>query len=652
MTEPQVAPYGSWKSPISSDLIVAGTIGLGQVRLDGESLYWTELRPTEAGRNVLVRQAADGVIDITPAPFNVRTRVHEYGGASYIVHQGIVYFSNFADQRLYRQEAGSEPVAITPEGAWRYADGVVDGQSHRMICVREDHTGSGEAVNAIVSLSLEGNQEPQVLVSGNDFYASPRISPDGSRLAWLCWNHPNMPWDGTELWVGELTADGQIGATQKIAGGLAESIFQPEWSPDGVLYFVSDRTNWWSLYRWYPPLTSLGKADQGGIETVYEVPGYEFGLPQWIFGTSTYGFVSDRQLICTYSKDGINYLEILDLIESKVEPIELPYTEIAGIHTAPGKAVFHAGSASEPGAIVQLDLATQQLKVLRRSSSLEIDPGYLSIPKSIAFPTEAGLTAYGFFYPPANQDYSPLPGERPPLLVKSHGGPTAATSTAFNLKIQYWTSRGFAVLDVNYGGSTGYGREYRERLKGKWGVVDVDDCVNGAKYLVELGEVDRDRLVIDGGSAGGYTTLAALTFRDTFKAGASFYGVSDLEALATDTHKFESRYLDSLIGPYPERKDLYIERSPIHASEQLNCPVIFFQGDEDKIVPPNQAEMMVNALRAKHLPVAYVLYEGEQHGFRKAENIKRTMDGEFYFYAKVFGFAMADEIEPVAIDNL
>jgi dipeptidyl aminopeptidase/acylaminoacyl peptidase len=650
MTEPQVAPYGSWKSPISSDLIVAGTIGLGQVRLDGEAIYWTELRPTEAGRNVLVRCTGDEILDVTPAPFNVRTRVHEYGGASYIVHQGIVYFSNFADQRLYRQEMGAEPVAITPEGAWRYADGVVDGQRQRMICIREDHTGSGEAVNAIVSLSLDGNQEPQVLVSGHDFYASPRISPDGSRLAWLCWNHPNMPWDGTELWVGELTAKGEIGATQKIAGGLAESVFQPEWSPDGVLYFVSDRTNWWNLYRWLPAQASLREGEEK-TEPLYPLEA-EFGSPQWIFGQSNYGFESAERLICTYSKEGISYLASLNTQTKQLEVLELPYTEIAGIHAAPGKAVFHAGSASEPGAIVQLDLATKQLKVLRRSSSLEIDPGYLAVPKSIAFPTENGLTAYGFFYPPANQDYSAPPDERPPLLVKSHGGPTAATSTAFNLKIQYWTSRGFAVLDVNYGGSTGYGREYRERLKGNWGIVDVDDCVNGAKYLVELGEVDRDRLVIDGGSAGGYTTLAALTFRDTFKAGASFYGVSDLEALATDTHKFESRYLDSLIGPYPERKDLYVERSPIHASDQLNCPVIFFQGDEDKIVPPNQAEMMVYALRAKHLPVAYVLYEGEQHGFRKAENIKRTMDGEFYFYAKVFGFEMADEIEPVAIDNL
>jgi dipeptidyl aminopeptidase/acylaminoacyl peptidase len=647
MTEPFTAPYGSWKSPISSDLIVAGTIGLGQVRLD-EAIYWTELRPTEAGRNVLVRRTIDRqMTDITPAPFNVRTRVHEYGGSSYLVHQGTVYFSNFADQRLYRQEVGSEPIAVTPEGVWRYADAVIDTRRNRIICVLEDHAGLGEPVNAIASVSLSSLQVPQILVSGNDFYSSPRLSPDGSKLAWLCWNHPNMPWDGTELWVGEVSGDGAIGAIQKVAGGLEESIFQPEWSPDGQLYFVSDRTNWWNLYRW----RQSSGAEEGSIEALCPMDA-EFGSPQWIFGQSHYAFESAEQLICTYSKEGISYLASLNTQTKHLEPIEVPYTEIAGIHAAPGKVVFHAGSATEPGAIVQLDLETQQIQIIRRSSNVDIDAGYLSVPKAIAFPTGNGLTAYGFFYPPNNKDYCAPAGERPPLLVKSHGGPTAATSTAFNLKIQYWTSRGIAVLDVNYGGSTGYGREYRERLKGNWGIVDVDDCVNGAKYLADLGEVDGDRLVIDGGSAGGYTTLAALTFRDTFKAGASFYGVSDLEALATDTHKFESRYLDSLIGPYPERKDLYVERSPIHYTDRLSCPVIFFQGDEDKIVPPNQAEMMVNALRAKGLPVAYVLYEGEQHGFRKAENIKRTMDGEFYFYSRVFGFEIADEVEPVPIANL
>jgi dipeptidyl aminopeptidase/acylaminoacyl peptidase len=639
----QSAPYGSWKSPIQSDLIVAGTIGLGGVRLDGEEVYWSELRPTEAGRTVVVRYTPNGQItDVTPSPFNVRSRVHEYGGGAYTLHQDSVYFSNFADQRLYRQNSGAEPIAITPEVAWRYADGVVDSQHNRMICVREDHTGTGEAVNTIVSLDLNGNDPQSILVSGNDFYAAPRISPDGSHLAWLCWNHPSMPWDGTELWVAEVMPDGSLGQRFKVAGGEEESIVQPEWSPDGVLYFVSDRTNWWNLYRYQ---------QDGTIEPLCPMEA-EFGTPLWVFGTSNYAFAAAERLICTYSQQGISYLAELDTRTKVLQPIELPYTELGGIRVAAGQAVFSAGSATEPTSIVQLDLATRAITVLRCSSTLEIDPGYLSVPQAIAFPTEQGLTAYGFFYPPQNADYIGSAGDLPPLLVKSHGGPTAATSTAFNLRIQYWTSRGFAVLDVNYGGSTGYGREYRQRLRGQWGIVDVDDCVNGARYLANSGQVDGNRLVIDGGSAGGYTTLCALTFRDTFKAGASFYGVSDLEALARDTHKFEARYPDSLIGPYPECRDLYLERSPVHAVDRLNCPVIFFQGSEDKVVPPNQSERMVAGLRAKHLPVAYILFEGEQHGFRKAQNIQRMIDGEFYFYARVFGFAIADEVEPVPIENL
>lgn len=642
MTAPQTAPYGSWKSPITSDLIVAGTIGLGSARFDGDDIYWTELRPTEAGRNVVVRRSATGAVsDITPPPFNVRTRVHEYGGGAYLVYQGTLYFSNFKDQRLYRQSAGEDAQAITPEGVdWRYADAVVDASRDRLICVREDHTGSGEAVNTIVSIPLNGSEQT-VLVSGNDFYSSPRLSPDGSKLAWFCWSHPNMPWDGTELWVADVTADGSLTNAHLVAGGLTESIVQPEWSPDGVLYFISDRSGWWNLYR-------LG---DGTIEALCPMEA-EFGYPHWVFGQSNYAFESADRIICTYSQQGVSYLASLNPRSKQLEPISIPYTDVGGVRAAAGKVLFSAGSATEPGKIVLLDLATQEMTVLKRSSELEIDPGYLSVPQTIAFPTEEGLTAYGFFYPPTNTDFVAPSDERPPLLVKSHGGPTAATSTAFNLKIQYWTSRGFAVLDVNYGGSTGYGRAYRERLKGAWGIVDVDDCANGARYLAEKGVVDGDRLVIDGGSAGGYTTLCALTFRDVFKAGASYYGVSDLEALATDTHKFEARYLDSLIGAYPEQKSLYVERSPIHAIDRLSCPTIFFQGDEDKVVPPNQAEMMVNALREKGLPVAYVLYEGEQHGFRKAENIKRTLDGEFYFYSRVFGFEPAETIAPVAIENL
>ena len=642
MTERKVAPYGSWKSPITSDLIVAGTIGLGQIALDGDDVYWIEMRPAEGGRYVIVRRAANGqTTDVTPAPFNVRTRVHEYGGGSFTVSDGTIYFSNFADQRLYKQTPGAQPQAITPEANLRYADGVIDRRRHRMICVREDHTVAGrEAVNTIVSLNLDGNDGGEVIVSGQDFYSSPRLSPDGSRLAWLAWNHPNMPWDGTELWMGEIKPDGSLQNTQRVAGSANESIFQPEWSPDGVLHFVSDRTGWWNLYRWR----------EGHIESLCEMEA-EFGQPQWVFGMFTYDFESAERLICTYLERGNAQLASLNTSTLKLELIETPYTRLDGLRAAPGRVVFGAGSPTEAASIVQLDLATNRIEVLRRSSEITIDTGYLSSPRAIEFPTEHGLTAHAFFYPPQNRDYVAPAGERPPLLVMSHGGPTAATTSTLRLGIQYWTSRGIAVLDVNYGGSTGYGRAYRQRLNGQWGVVDVDDCVNGARYLVERGEVDGNRLAITGGSAGGYTTLCALTFRDVFKAGASHYGVSDLEALDEDTHKFESRYSSSLIGPYPERRDLYRERSPIHFTECLSSPVIFFQGLEDKIVPPNQAEMMVEALRAKGVPVAYVAFEGEQHGFRRAENIKRALDGELYFYSRVFGFELAEPVEPVEILN-
>ncbi|HEY9901973.1 MAG TPA: S9 family peptidase [Candidatus Sericytochromatia bacterium] len=649
MVQVQIAPYGSWKSPISADLIVAGTIGLGQIALDGGDVYWSEGRPFEAGRSAIVRRKPDGnIADVTPTPFNVRTRVHEYGGGAFTVQDGTIYFSNFADQRLYKQTPNSEPQPLTPVANRRYADTAIDRQRGRLICVCEDHTDGGEPVNTVVSIDLHKSEDVQVLASGSDFYSSPRLSPDNSQLAWLSWNHPNMPWDGTQLWVAQINADGSLGEAECIAGGVNESVFQPEWSPDGVLYFVSDRTGWWNLYRWLPAQSEGGL---GGVESLYAMDA-EFGLPHWVFGMSTYGFESASRIICTYTQKGSWYLASLDLQTKQLEVIETPYTDISSLQVASGKAAFIAGSATEPTAIVQMDLLTQQIEVLRRSSELEIDTRYLSTPQTIAFPTENNLTAYAFFYPPQNKDYTAPGGDKPPLLVKSHGGPTASASSTFNLKIQYWTSRGFAFLDVNYGGSTGYGREYRQRLNKHWGIVDVDDCVNGAKYLAESGLVDSQRLAITGGSAGGYTTLCALTFRDVFKAGASHYGVSDLEALATDTHKFESRYLDKLIGPYPDRKDLYEARSPIHFTDQLSCPAIFFQGLEDKIVPPNQAEMMVEALKAKGLPVAYVAFEGEQHGFRRAENIKRALDGEFYFYSRIFDFELAEAVEPVAIENL
>ncbi|MDX2099752.1 MAG: S9 family peptidase [Leptolyngbyaceae cyanobacterium bins.59] len=647
MSKPSIAPYGSWKSPITADLIVAGTIGLGQIALDGAEIYWLESRPTEGGRNVLVRRSSNGETqDGTPLPFNVRTRVHEYGGGAYQVHNGVVYFSNFSDQGVYQLSPGTAPLLLTAPG-FRYADGVVDDRRQRFICVREDHTQNRpEPTNTIASLPTQPDaQAENILVSGNDFYSSPRLSPDGQWLAWITWNHPNMPWDGTELWVASLTEEGTISQAQKIAGGLDESIVQPQWSPDGQLYFVSDRTGWWNLYHWNPA-TSEGNGE------VLLAMAAEFSEPHWIFGMSTYGFASATEIICTYYQNGFQVLARFDTQTCQLHSFDLPYTSLGGVQVGSDQVVFIGASPTVAARVVRLDLATGESQVLRQSSDLAVDPAYLSVPQAIEFPTENGLTAYAFYYPPQNQDHTAPSGELPPLLVKSHGGPTAATSTALNLKIQYWTSRGIAVLDVNYGGSTGYGRAYRQRLQGQWGIVDVDDCANGAKDLVNQGQVDGDRLLIDGGSAGGYTTLCALTFRDTFKAGASYYGVSDLEALAKDTHKFEARYLDGLIGPYPERQDLYQERSPVHAADRLSCPVIFFQGLEDRVVPPNQAERMVEVLRAKGLPVAYVAYEGEQHGFRRAENIKRTLEGELYFYSRVFGFKLAEPVEPVVIENL
>jgi dipeptidyl aminopeptidase/acylaminoacyl peptidase len=644
MSETKVAPYGAWKSPITTDLIVNKTIWFGRVIPDGEDIYWAETRPAEGGRYVVVRCSADGeTTDLIPPPFSARTRVHEYGGAAWAVSQGVLYFSNFADQRLYRLAAGQEPQPITSVANLRYADGVIDTRRNRMICVREDHREGGhEPVNTIVSLNLENGEDQIVLASGYDFYSSPRLSEDETRLCWLAWNHPSMPWDGTELWVAEVQPDGSIGQPRQVAGGKDESIFQPEWSPEGTLHFVSDRTGWWNLYR---------EGTEGQIESLYPYEA-EFGKPQWSFGMATYTFTGANELICIYYQDGSWHLASLNTRSGKLEVIKNLYTEIEGLQAGPGYIAFVGGSPTEATAIVRMDVATRKFEVLKRSSDLKLDPGYLSVPQEVEFPTEHGLKAHALYYEPKNKDYAASEGERPPLLLKSHGGPTSATSSSLNLEIQYWTSRGIAVLDVNYGGSTGYGRAYRQRLNGQWGLVDVDDCVNGARYLVEQGLVDGNRLAIDGGSAGGYTTLCALTFKDTFKVGASHFGVSDLETLARDSHKFESRYLDTLVGLYPEQKEVYRQRSPIHFTDRLAVPLILLQGLEDQVVPPSQAVTMFEAVKAKGLPVAYLPFEGEQHGFRRAENIKRALEAEFYFYARVFGFEPADQIEPVSIENL
>jgi dipeptidyl aminopeptidase/acylaminoacyl peptidase len=639
MTQTQIVNFGAWKSPITSDLIVAGTIGLGTVALDQNNIYWLEARPQEKGRNVIVKQDLSGNNqDITPTLFNVRTRVHEYGGGAFLVENEIIYFVNFADQRIYLQTPNSEPKPLTEENKRRYADLILDDSRNRLICVCEDHIESDqEPENQIIAIDLTTGKI-QVLIQENDFYSSPRLSPDGKYLAWISWNHPNMPWDESQLWLGEFNQDGLINKLTLIAGGDQESICQPEWSPNGDLYFVSDATGWWNLYRY--------NLAENNSRILYQKEA-EFGYPHWVFGESLYGFQNQDTLICSYRENGRDYLAHLDLKTKTLTPIKTPYTSISYLRVNQDQVVFIGGSPTQPTAIVKIDLNTEKSQIIKTSTDLTIDPGYLSIPQAIAFPTDNSLTAYGWYYPPKNKDFNAPEGKLPPLLVKSHGGPTACASATFSLRIQYWTSRGFAYLDVNYGGSTGYGREYRQRLNGNWGVVDVNDCINGAKYLVDQGLADPEKLAISGGSAGGYTTLAALTFHNVFKAGASYYGVSDLEALAIDTHKFEARYLDRLIGKYPEDRAIYQERSPINFCDRLSCPVIFFQGLEDQVVPPNQAEMMVEVLKNKGLPVAYVPFEGEQHGFRQADNIKKALDGEFYFYSQIFGFKPAENIKPI-----
>jgi len=637
------APFGSWASPVTAELIAGATIRLGQLALRGDEIVWSEGRPQEQGRNVLVQRGADGALrDLNPAPFNVRTRAHEYGGGAFVLLPGgSAVFSHYDDQQLYRVDAAGTAQQLTHDADQRYADAVVDNARNRLIAVREDHRASDvDAVATLVSIGL-GDGAVQVLTQGHDFLASPSLSPDGTQLAWISWDHPNMPWDGSELWLADVATDGSLGAPHLIAGGADESIFQPQWSPRGELHFVSDRTGWWNLYR----------QRDGAVQPLHPMEA-EFGEPQWAFGMSRYGFDAAGRIVCTFSQRGVSQLATLDAETGAFETLATPFCMIDSLRVGADFAVFVGATPTQASAVVRLDLRTLAHEVLRTSSTASVDAAYLSIAEAISFPTEGGVEAHAFFYPPTNRDTRGPDGELPPLIVVTHGGPTGTTDAAFKWSLQFWTSRGFAIVDVNYGGSSGYGRAYRARLDGQWGVVDVDDSVNAARYLVARGIVDGDRVAIRGGSAGGYTTLCALTFRSFFKAGASHYGIGDLEALVTDTHKFESRYLDRLIGPYPQAKATYLARSPIYHTERLASPMILFQGAEDKAVPPSQAQTMFDAVDAKGLPVAYLLFEGEQHGFRLASTIKRVFEAELYFYGKVFGFTPADLIGPVDIRNL
>jgi dipeptidyl aminopeptidase/acylaminoacyl peptidase len=648
---PRTTPYGEWRSPITSNMIVAKTISLSSPQLDGEDTYWIEGRPSEGGRNVIVRRRRGRTNDAIASPFNARTRVHEYGGGAYLARSGAIVFSHFPDQRPYLVRPRGKPrligsnLATTGDAAGgnslRFASYELDEPRNRLIAVVESHRDrSREALNAIGAVDLiTGNVT--TLVQGNDFYACPVLSPNGKQLAWLTWNHPNMPWDGSELWVAELDAHGNTKNNRLVAGGSDLSILQPCWSPDGELTFISEATGWWNIYA----------LRRGKVTALTELEA-EIGRPLWSLDSSSYAFVGPESIACAIVDTGIVGFGLLDTKSKRLTPVECPYSGIDGLVGNEGRAVFIGSSPMQPSAVVEFDATRLTFRELKRVSDVAIDVGYLAEARAVEFPTENGRTAHAFYYPPTNKDFIAPAGTSPPLLVKSHGGPTAAASAAMKLGVLFWTSRGIGVVDVNYGGSTGYGRAYRERLAGQWGVVDVDDCVNAARYLASVGLADPQRLLISGGSAGGFTTLSALTFRSLFKAGASYFGISDIEALARDTHKFESRYLDRLIGPYPAERNLYISRSPIHSAERISAPLLLLQGLEDKVVPPRQSESMFDTLRAKGLPTAYIAFAGEQHGFRKAENIKRALEAELYFYGRVLGFVPADVIPPVDIANL
>ncbi|CAN7157154.1 S9 family peptidase [Massilia sp. LjRoot122] len=631
----QQAPCGTWTSPITASVVAAGATPLASLMLDGASLYWLEGRASEAGRSTLVGSSGE----LTPAPFNVRSKVHEYGGGAYAVSDGLAWFSNHGDSRLYRVEAGAEPVPLTAEGnGRRYADFVVDAGHRRLVSVREDHSAGGHyPENTIAAIGFDGKET--VLVDGNDFYAAPRISPDGRHLAWLCWDHPRMPWEGSELWLADIQEDGSLANGRLVAGGPQESVCQPEWSPGGVLHFVSDRSGWWNLYRF----------EHGVVQPLCPREA-EFGGPLWTFGGSLYGFRSDDEIVCAYVEGGVS--KLARLRGGVLTEVATPYEEIRELRVNTQTVALLGGAPTLALELARIDLEGGTHEVLARSIAQLPPTGYLSIPQSISYPSANGRSAYAFHYPPTNADFAPQDGELPPLIVIGHGGPTGMAASTLKLATQFWTSRGFAVLDVNYGGSTGFGRAYRDLLKGQWGVVDVEDCVAGARHLAQQGLADPARLLVRGSSAGGLTTLCALAFHDVFKAGACYYGVSDLAGLDADSHKFESHYNQYLIAPPEQAERVYRERSPIHHTDKLKRPMIFFQGLDDMVVPPQQSETMVEALRARQVPVAYITLEGEGHGFRKAESVVKTLEAELVFYLRVFNIPVPAGLPAVEIENL
>jgi len=642
--------YGSWPSPLSARQLTTLSTKISEPRVDQHSVYWLESRPHQRGRTTLVRKYRnEEPRDILAEPFSIRTRANEYGGGAWTVHEGAIFAVLDHDQRIYQLDQQA-PHPITPEGKFRYADLIVDKYRQRLICVREDYqfeTPRSEIVAIDLTNTSTDKPNVTVLLSGDDFYSNPRVSPDGQWLSWLSWNQPNMPWDGTKCQIARMSDKGTLSDHLLVAGGDNESVFQPEWSPTGELFFVSDRSNWWNLYR--VAVEELPIKNSAAIKALYSLNA-EFATPQWVFGMSTYAFIGEQSVLCCFNQQGQWQLASIDLKNSQVTPLATPLTDISAIFSDGEDAVFLGANAVSTPLLYQYQ--QHALTPVSGPAPDTLDAAYISVAQPIIFPTTNNESAHAFYYPPVNPEVNSPVNTKPPLIVMCHGGPTGATESSLNLKIQYWTTRGFAVLDVNYRGSTGYGRRYRDALKGNWGIVDVDDVVMGATWLAEQGLVNPEAMIIRGSSAGGYTVLAALTFTDRFAAGASLYGIGNLETLVLDTHKFEARYLDSLIGDYPAQRSTYLERSPLFHVEKLQRPVIFLQGLRDKVVPPEQAERMVAALARQGIPHAYVTFPEEGHGFRQADAIEQAIESELYFYSQLFHFTPAENLPPIVIHGL
>lgn len=641
-----IAPYGAWRSPLSAQALAAGRVSFADLRAAAGRLYWTETLPAEGGITALFCvQGEQEPARLSPPGSNVRTRVHEYGGAPYLATGESVCFANYQDQRLYMLRGAGPPVALTPPG-YRYADCTLqrsaDGGTAALICVREDHTDAGRVRNTLVRIPLPQGGAGEVLYAASDFVAYPRLSANEQQLAFICWNHPNMPWDGTQLKVARLTAQG-LEDVRTLAGGSTESVIDPQWDADGQLYYISDCSGFWNLYAHVVEDASRPVWPRAA----------EFAAGLWTLGQSNYALLGKHRALVRFTEGGSDQLALLDLRAGAGQPLYLPYAEYAQLTRLDENHVAAiAGSAQAPQRIVRIDVRSATAEVLREAGTTPLESAAISVAQAIEFPSAGGRLSHAFYYPPASAEFCGPAADSPPLLTLVHGGPTSYAGPSYAPRTQFWTSRGFAVVDVNYGGSTGYGRAYREELKGNWGVVDVQDVVAAVRFLCAAGKVDAQRVAISGGSAGGYTVLAALALHREFRAGADYYGVSDLTALARDTHKFESRYLDNLIGPLPEAQPLYESRSPLNHLQGFSAPLLVLQGADDPVVPPAQSERIVAAMRSRQIPVAYLLFPGETHGFRKPENVTRAVQAELAFYGRIFGFSPADSLPALAIENL